>query len=102
MFKAFRTIPVIMDIISDMERLCPNAWLINFTNPAGMVTEAAIKHAGWKKTIGLCNVPIGHTKQAAEKLGVLEEDLFVKYREELIISTGIVYGIKKEMNEQMN
>ncbi|MDT2812349.1 6-phospho-beta-glucosidase [Vagococcus lutrae] len=79
MFKAFRTIPVIMDIISDMERLCPNAWLINFTNPAGMVTEAAIKHAGWKKTIGLCNVPIGHTKQAAEKLGVPEEDLFVKY-----------------------
>lgn len=79
MFKAFRTIPVILDIIKDMEELCPNAWLVNFTNPAGMVTEAAIKHGGWKKTAGLCNVPIGHSKQAAEKLGVPEEELFIKY-----------------------
>lgn len=79
MFKAFRTIPVILSIIKDMEELCPNAWLVNFTNPAGMVTEAAIKHGGWKKTAGLCNVPIGHSKQAAEKLGVPEEELFIKY-----------------------
>lgn len=79
MFKAFRTIPVILGIIEDMKELCPNAWLVNFTNPAGMVTEAAIKHGGWKKTAGLCNVPIGHSKQAAEKLGVPEEELFIKY-----------------------
>ena len=58
MFKAFRTIPIIGQIIADMKVQCPDAWLINFTNPAGMVTEAAIKHFGWKKTIGLCNVPI--------------------------------------------
>lgn len=55
--KAFRTIPVIGQIIEDMRALCPEAWLINFTNPSGMVTEAAIKHFGWKRTIGLCNVP---------------------------------------------
>jgi len=79
MFKAFRTIPVILDIIEDMKELCPDAWLVNFTNPAGMVTEAAIKHGGWKKTAGLCNVPIGHKKQAAEKLGIPEEDLFFKF-----------------------
>ncbi|MGX6978374.1 6-phospho-beta-glucosidase [Vagococcus elongatus] len=78
-FKALRTIPVILDIIEEMKELCPDAWLINFTNPAGMVTEAAIKHGGWKKTVGLCNVPIGHTKQAAEKLGLTEDDIFVKY-----------------------
>jgi 6-phospho-beta-glucosidase len=58
-FKAFRTIPVILDIVKDMKELCPNAWLINFTNPAGMVTEAVIKHGGWKKCIGLCNAPVG-------------------------------------------
>ena len=58
MFKAFRTIPVIGQIIADMRELCPNAWLINFTNPSGMVTEAAIKHFGWKRTIGLCNIPV--------------------------------------------
>lgn len=56
-FKAFRTIPVIGQIIEDMKELCPNAWLINFTNPSGMVTEAAIKHFGWERCIGLCNVP---------------------------------------------
>lgn len=58
MFKAFRTIPVIGQIIADMRKLCPDAWLINFTNPSGMVTEAAIKHFGWKRTIGLCNIPV--------------------------------------------
>ncbi|MGH2182952.1 6-phospho-beta-glucosidase, partial [Enterococcus faecalis] len=70
MFKAFRTIPVILPIIDDMKRLCPDAWLVNFSNPAGMVTEAAIKHGGRKKTVGLCNVSFGHRKQAAEMLGI--------------------------------
>ena len=58
MMKAFRTIPVILSIIEDMKELCPNAWLANFTNPSGIVTEAAIKVGGWKRTVGLCNVPI--------------------------------------------
>ena len=49
MFKAFRTIPVILDIVKDIQELCPNAWLINFTNPAGMVTEAILRHTNFKK-----------------------------------------------------
>ncbi len=56
-FKAFRTIPVILDIVEDMKELCPNAWLINFTNPSGMVTEVVIKYGKWDRCIGLCNVP---------------------------------------------
>lgn len=56
-FKALRTIPVMKDIIDDMKVLCPDAWLINFTNPSGIITEAVIKHFGWKKCIGLCNIP---------------------------------------------
>ncbi len=56
-FKAFRTIPVILEIVEDMKELCPNAWLINFTNPSGMVTEAVIKYGKWNRCIGLCNVP---------------------------------------------
>lgn len=56
-FKAFRTIPVMKEIIEDMKALCPNAWLINFTNPSGIITESVIKHFGWKRCIGLCNVP---------------------------------------------
>ena len=38
MMKAFRTVPVILDIVEDMKELCPDAWLINFTNPSGMIT----------------------------------------------------------------
>lgn len=79
LFKAFRTIPVILDIIKDMEELCPDAWLVNFTNPAGMVTEAAIKVGGWKKTVGLCNVPIGSYKLNHDKLEAQEGDLYHKY-----------------------
>lgn len=76
-FKAFRTIPVIGEIISDMKDQCPEAWLINFTNPAGMVTEAAIKKFGWKKTIGLCNVPITHCMTVNEQFS--DEKLFFKF-----------------------
>ena len=61
MMKALRTIPVLLDIARDMEELCPNAWLLNFTNPAGMVTEAIHKHSA-VRSIGLCNSPIGAYK----------------------------------------
>ena len=56
-FKAFRTIPVLMEIAEEMSFICPNAWMINFTNPAGMVTEALLKHSPHKKVIGVCNIP---------------------------------------------
>ncbi|EUJ26605.1 6-phospho-beta-glucosidase [Listeria grayi] len=79
MFKAFRTIPVILGIVEDMRELCPNAWLINFTNPAGMVTEAVLRYGKWEKVIGLCNVPIGAVKSASEVLGKTEEELFFKF-----------------------
>ncbi|GIN37110.1 6-phospho-beta-glucosidase [Heyndrickxia oleronia] len=79
LFKALRTIPVILDICKDMEELCPNAWLINFTNPAGIVTEAVLRHTSIKKVIGLCNLPI-HTKiNIAEMLGVERERVQVQF-----------------------
>ena len=48
LFKGLRTIPVILDIVKDMEELCPDAWLVNFTNPAGMVTEAVLRYTNLK------------------------------------------------------
>src|SRR5699024_10469881 len=48
-FKVFRTIPVLMDLAKDVHDICPNAWIINFTNPAGIVTEALLKHSPHKK-----------------------------------------------------
>ena len=74
MFKAFRTIPVILSIVEDMKELCPDAWLINFTNPSGMITEAVIKHGGWKKCIGLCNVPVGALLSEPPMFGLTERE----------------------------
>ncbi|MDQ0154436.1 6-phospho-beta-glucosidase [Robertmurraya andreesenii] len=70
LFKGLRTIPVILDICKDMEELCPDAWLINFTNPAGMVTEAVLRYANINKVVGLCNVPIGMERAVASLLDV--------------------------------
>ncbi|AFK85146.1 MULTISPECIES: 6-phospho-beta-glucosidase [Thermoanaerobacterium] len=67
--KAQRTIPVILDICKDIEELSPNAWLINFTNPSGIITETVLKHTK-VKVIGLCNVPIGMVYGVAEMLDV--------------------------------
>lgn len=75
MFKAFRTIPVILDIIKDMEELCPDAWLINFTNPTGIITEAILKYTNFKKAIGLCNVPVNMVDGFAKMLDAKEEDV---------------------------
>lgn len=69
LFKAFRTIPVILEIAREMEEVCPHAWLINFTNPAGMVTEAVLRHTKIK-VIGLCNVPIGMERGVADLMKV--------------------------------
>lgn len=80
MLKAFRTIPVIGQIIADMRELCPDAYLINFTNPSGMVTEAAIKHFGWKKTVGLCNVPVGAMIHEPKMIGYEENDPRLTFR----------------------
>ena len=78
-FKAFRTIPVILSIVEDMKELCPDAWLINFTNPSGMVTEAVMKYGKWDKVIGLCNVPVGAMMAEPETIGKTLDQLTYKF-----------------------
>ncbi|EOI05132.1 glycosyl hydrolase [Enterococcus moraviensis ATCC BAA-383] len=78
-FKALRTVPVILDIVEDMKELCPNAWLINFTNPAGMVTEAVLRYGNWDKVVGLCNIPVNAVFEEAELLGENNRDLFFQF-----------------------
>ncbi len=70
LFLGLRTIPVILEIAKEMETLCPQAWLINFSNPAGMVTEALLRYATNPRVVGLCNVPIGMKMAIATVLGV--------------------------------
>ncbi|MFF2480145.1 6-phospho-beta-glucosidase [Paenibacillus sp. NPDC058071] len=78
MFKALRTVPVILDICKDIEELAPNAWMLNFTNPAGIVTEAVQKHTK-VKTVGLCNSPINFQKFLAKQYGVTERETLPEF-----------------------
>ncbi|MEK0291892.1 6-phospho-beta-glucosidase [Caldifermentibacillus hisashii] len=78
LFKAFRTIPVMRDIVKDIQELCPNAWLVNFTNPAGLVTEAILNYSGYKKVIGVCNVPVNMKISIAKLLNVPVEAVDIK------------------------
>jgi len=70
MFKGFRTIPVMLDIVKDIQELCPDAYMLNFTNPTGMISEAILRYTDFKKSIGLCNVPIGMLNGFAKLLDV--------------------------------
>ncbi|NRN29643.1 6-phospho-beta-glucosidase [Photorhabdus heterorhabditis] len=72
--KALRTIPVLLDIAHKIEQLAPDAWMINFTNPAGIVTEAISRHSK-VKIIGLCNVPITMHHMIANMLQRPYEDV---------------------------
>lgn len=67
-FKALRTIPVMKNICERIEAICPNAWLINFTNPSGIITEFVLNNTN-VKSIGLCNVPINMLDDTCEICG---------------------------------
>jgi 6-phospho-beta-glucosidase len=68
MAKALRTIPVILDIANDMRNAAPGALLANFTNPAGLVTEALTRHAPDVPAVGVCNVGITTKMEILEGL----------------------------------
>ena len=53
-FRALRTIPVMLDFARDMEEVCPDAWFLNYTNPMAMLTGAMLRMTG-VKTVGLCH-----------------------------------------------
>ncbi|MGW7058026.1 6-phospho-beta-glucosidase [Streptomyces sp. NPDC054904] len=64
--KALRTVPVVLDIAERVRRAAPDAWIIDFTNPVGIVTRALLR-AG-HKAVGLCNVAIGFQRKFAKLL----------------------------------
>ncbi len=79
MFKALRTIPVILDICREMDELCPDAWLISFTNPSGINAEAVLRHLGRRKMIGLCNNGVNMHAAIADCLHVPEDQVDVRF-----------------------
>ncbi|WUI03186.1 6-phospho-beta-glucosidase [Spirillospora sp. NBC_00431] len=66
--KALRTVPVVLDVAARVAELAPSAWIVDFTNPVGIVTRALLD-AG-HRTVGLCNVAIGFQRRAAALLDV--------------------------------
>jgi 6-phospho-beta-glucosidase len=76
--KAMRTIPVILDICRDMEMLCPDAWMINFTNPSGIIAETILHHTKIK-AIGLCNCAIGMQNEFAKRFDCSASDVYCDF-----------------------
>ena len=72
--NAMRTLPQAIAIARDIEEVCPEAWLINFTNPSGIVTEGILKHTN-VKCVGLCNVPINMQFDSAMVMEVDPEEI---------------------------
>lgn len=75
--KAQRTIPVLLDLCREMEKYCPDAWLINFTNPAGIVTEALAKHSPIR-SLGICSGANSMMRDIAGAYGVEREDVYAR------------------------
>jgi 6-phospho-beta-glucosidase len=76
---AMRSIPVLFRLIGEMERRCRGAWLVNFANPSGLLTEAARNVRGYERTVGICDAPSSLAAVIAAALGRRPEDLAVGY-----------------------
>jgi 6-phospho-beta-glucosidase len=62
-----------------MRRLCPQAWLINFANPAGMLAEAALQAGGWERVVGICDAPRSMARVAAAAIGAPPHEIYLDY-----------------------
>ena len=74
-FRALRTIPVMLGIGRDMAELCPDAWLLNYTNPMAMLCQAYAHGSPHTKIVGLCHSVQHTTRQLAEYVGVPFEEV---------------------------
>jgi 6-phospho-beta-glucosidase len=74
-----RSIPVLLGYTKLMENYCPDAWLINFANPSGMMSEAAITAGKWQKTIGICDAPTEVQRVVSSFLDIPENEIYVDY-----------------------
>ncbi|MGP9019520.1 6-phospho-beta-glucosidase [Streptomyces sp. BR1] len=73
-----RTVPVADAVAQRIKALAPDAWVINFTNPAGLVTEAMARHLG-ERVIGICDSPVGLARRVARTVGADPEAVRLDY-----------------------
>jgi alpha-galactosidase len=74
-FRALRTIPVMLEIARDMDELCPDAWLLNYTNPMAMLCWATYAGSPIQRIVGLCHSVQWTTRGLAELVGVPYDDV---------------------------
>jgi 6-phospho-beta-glucosidase len=74
-----RSIPVILDYVKLMQEVCPDAWLINFANPAGMLTEAIIRNTPWQRVVGICDSPSSMHQVIAASLNAKPIEIMIDY-----------------------
>lgn len=75
-FNALRTVPQILHIAKRMEELCPEAWLINFSNPSGIVAQA-VETRSHIRMVGLCNCPVNTLADCKKWLN--DDDVSIEY-----------------------
>ncbi len=75
---AVRTIPVLVEYCELIKKHAPNAWVFNFSNPSGLVTQA-LRSKGYDKIIGICDAPSSTKFRMAKALDVREKDLYVEF-----------------------
>ncbi|MGB9834893.1 MAG: hypothetical protein ACPLPW_08020, partial [bacterium] len=76
---AVRTVPKVLEIARLIQEECPSAWVINFTNPSGMVTEALLNHSPLERVVGICDGPSSIKAVLSRFLEVPEEEIFLDY-----------------------
>lgn len=76
---ALRSIPVIFNIVDEMRRRCPLAWLVNFANPSGMLAQAVFSGAGWPRVVGICDAPSSMQAIAAALIQKSPEQVYLDY-----------------------
>ena len=74
-----RTLPALLDYVKLMREVCPEAWLINFANPAGMLTEALRGSGKWPRSVGICDGPTTILGVAAAAIGAPPEEVYLDY-----------------------
>ncbi|MCJ7677712.1 MAG: hypothetical protein MUO35_08325, partial [Anaerolineales bacterium] len=76
---AMRTLPVLLGVLNPMRSLCPQAWLVNFANPSGLLAEAIHRVGRWPRAVGICDGPATMHRLAASLLDVDASEVYLDY-----------------------
>ncbi len=94
-----RSIPVLLDYVAMMKQTCPDAWMINFANPAGMLAESVARSGGWQRVVGICDCPVGIHKFIAAILHADPTEVYLDYFG--LNHLGWVKGIQYQNNDYL-